>query len=378
MHLLHVIGARPNFMKAAPVIRACNKRSMMQTIVHTGQHYDYNMSQVFFEQLGLPNPDFNLEVGSGSHTEQTAHIMLRLEPIVANIRPDWVVVYGDVNSTLAAALVCTKLSVPIAHVEAGLRSFDWNMPEEVNRVVTDRISDLLFTPSEDANTNLLQEGISSQKIQFVGNVMIDSLVTSLPLTKQRVLDTYPSRYALVTLHRPSNVDNDDVLESIMMTLIRISRRLPIIFPIHPRTRRRIDLMSQMHQLPNLHLIEPLGYLDFLSLERYATMVITDSGGIQEETTFLGVPCLTLRNNTERPVTVSLGSNILVGNDHERLEIEVDSILAGNVRLAQIPPLWDGCAAERIAGILEETDKSERHHQNDNAPSVNRSSKEIAQ
>jgi UDP-N-acetylglucosamine 2-epimerase (non-hydrolysing) len=353
MHLLHVLGARPNFMKAAPVIAACHARGMTQTVVHTGQHYDYNMSQVFFEQLGLPIPDFNLDVGSGSHAEQTAQVMLRLEPILTSISPDWVVVYGDVNSTLAAALVSAKLPLPIAHVEAGLRSFDWSMPEEINRLLTDQLADLLFTPSEDGNANLLREGIPASRIQPVGNIMIDTLVKSLPLTDQIDLRRYPHRYALVTLHRPSNVDDLDRLRKILEALVSINDRVPVIFPIHPRTRRRIAALNLIDNASNLQLIEPLSYLEFLALERRATVVITDSGGIQEETTFLGIPCLTLRENTERPITLTLGTNQLIGSDYAHLQREVDAILAGRAKPGQIPPLWDGHTADRIVAVLIE-------------------------
>lgn len=286
--------ARPNFVKAAPVVAACERRRFLQTIVHTGQHYDYNMSKVFFEQLGLPAPDYNLEVGSGSHAEQTAHTMLRLEPILRTIQPDWVVVYGDVNSTLAAAVVASKLPVCVAHVEAGLRSGDWGMPEEVNRVLTDRIADLLLIPSKDAEVNLQHEGVSAAKIHFVGNVMIDTLVKCLPLVERQAYAPFYSNHALVTLHRPSNVDNDAVLASIMTALTTISQRLPVVIPVHPRTRKRIESLSSIKRGHGIHFLEPLGYLEFLSLERNAAVVITDSGGVREETTFLGVPCLTLR------------------------------------------------------------------------------------
>lgn len=351
MNLLHVIGARPNFMKAAPVVDACHKQGLSQTIVHTGQHYDYNMSQVFFEQLGLPLPDYNLSIGSGSHAVQTAQVMLHLEPILLSVRPAWVIVYGDINSTLAAALLCAKLPLSVAHVEAGLRSFDWNMPEEVNRVLTDRVSDLLFTPSPDANENLQREGIPAEKICLVGNLMIDTLIKSISMTDCLAREFSYPKYALVTLHRPSNVDDDISLSRIMKALVKICCRVPVIFPVHPRTRKRINSLSESWQTPYLHLIEPQGYLDFLNLERHASLVITDSGGVQEETTFLGVPCLTLRESTERPVTVAMGTNILVGKDTIRLVSEVEAILNGQLQPKQIPPFWDGKSAERIATIL---------------------------
>ena len=349
---MHVVGARPNFMKVAPVYEACMKRAMSQMIVHTGQHYDENMSKIFFQELGLPSPEINLEVGSGSHAEATAKVMLRLEKVVLEARPHWVIVYGDVDSTLAAALVCAKVSVPLAHVEAGLRSFDRSMPEEINRLLTDKIADLLFTPSPDASENLLREGIENNKIFFVGNVMIDTLMKCLPLAQHLPRDKFPATYALVTLHRPSNVDDDAVFTGIIEALVRISHKLPVIFPTHPRTKQsiaRLDTSTLEHS--PLYFIEPLGYLEFLSLEQHAKVVITDSGGVQEETTFLGSPCLTLRKNTERPITVELGTNVVVGSDYVRLEQEVDAILAGNFKVGQIPPLWDGQSGERIAEVL---------------------------
>lgn len=324
---------------------------MTQILVHTGQHYDDKMSGIFFQDLGLASPDVNLEVGSGSHAEQTANIMLRFEPVVLEARPDWVIVYGDVNSTVAAALVCAKLSIPVAHVEAGLRSFDRRMPEEINRLLTDQLADLLFTPSEDANNNLLREGIAMDKIRLVGNVMIDTLVKFLPLSQAVDRTKYPSQYALVTLHRPSNVDNSLILQEILAALIRISQELPVIFPVHPRTQKQIARARFLTNVSNVHLTEPLSYLEFLNLEQHATVVITDSGGIQEETTFLGVPCLTLRENTERPITVTLGTNLLIGSNYLRLEREVQSILRGRKKQCQVPPLWDGHTAERIADAL---------------------------
>jgi UDP-N-acetylglucosamine 2-epimerase (non-hydrolysing) len=350
MQILHVVGARPNFMKAAPVLRALSRRSeLKQTLVHTGQHYDANMSDVFFAELEIPTPDVNLEVGSASHTQQTAEIMLRFEPVVMRYKPDVVVVYGDVNSTMAAALVCAKLQIPIAHVEAGLRSFDRSMPEEVNRLVTDHLSDYLFTHSEDADCNLKREGISPKNIHNVGNVMIDSLVRFLPAADRRQMKGVPDKYALVTLHRPSNVDNSSALKDILHCLLEINSRLKIIFPAHPRTRQAIALSGV--DASQLHLLPPLPYIEFLSLESRATVVITDSGGIQEETTYLGVPCFTLRDNTERPVTVTLGTNILIERDTARLKAEIANILAGKGKRGISPPLWDGRAGERIAELL---------------------------
>ena len=348
MHILHVVGARPNFMKAAPVMQALRKRGVQQTLVHTGQHYDANMSDVFFKQLALPAPDINLEVGSGSHAAQTADIMTRFEPVVQQRKPDIVLVYGDVNSTVAAALVCSKLLVRIGHVEAGLRSFDRTMPEELNRLVTDQLANLLFTPSEDGDLNLKREGVSPEKIHRVGNVMIDSLVRLLPAAKASS-NTTANRYALVTLHRPSNVDESKTLRRILESLLEIQDRLDVIFPVHPRTRQRIADFGV--NVDRLQLTEPLPYIEFLALQMHAAVVITDSGGIQEETTYLGVPCLTMRSNTERPITVTLGTNVLVGTDCLKLKSELLTILEGKIKRGITPPLWDGHAGERIANIL---------------------------
>lgn len=360
MHILHVVGARPNFMKASPVLRAlANHAGARQTLVHTGQHYDANMSDVFFQQLAMPAPDVNLEVGSGSHSRQTAEVMTRFEQVILERRPDLVLVYGDVNSTVAAALVCAKLLVPVGHVEAGLRSRDHTMPEEVNRLVTDQLADLLFTPSKDGDENLLREGIPSEKIYLVGNVMIDTLIRLLPVAENRWptlrgdLKLGANPYALVTLHRPSNVDNAENLGRIMDALHDIAGRLPVIFPVHPRTRQRLRPSTRGGDASGLRLIEPVGYVDFLALQRYAALVITDSGGMQEETTFLSVPCLTLRENTERPITVEQGSNLLIGRDLDRLRAEATRILDGGGRRGQIPPLWDGKASERIAAVIAE-------------------------
>jgi UDP-N-acetylglucosamine 2-epimerase (non-hydrolysing) len=350
MHILHVVGARPNFMKAGPVIRALEAwREIRQTLVHTGQHYDKNLSDAFFSQLNMPAPDINLEVGSGSHVWQTAEVMTRLEPVVLERKPDVVVVYGDVNSTLAAALVCAKLMVRVAHVEAGLRSFDRTMPEEINRVVIDQLADMLFTHSEDADINLQREGIPAAKIFRVGNVMIDSLIQFLPAAMECSRNGLPERYAVVTLHRPSNVDDSASLKGILQSLLEVNERLEVVFPVHPRTRQRIEQFGI--NIEKLHLLEPLPYIEFLSLQRQAALVITDSGGVQEETTYLGVPCLTLRTNTERPVTVTMGTNILIGQDWGRLHSEVTRILEGNAKKGSIPPLWDSHAGERIAEVL---------------------------
>ena len=350
MKVLHVVGARPNFMKLAPVLNALKARAgVLQTLVHTGQHYDANMSDVFFEQLGIPSPDSNLGVGPGTHAVQTAEIMKKLEPIVIEGRPDVAVVYGDVNSTAATALVCAKLGVRVAHVEAGLRSFDRSMPEEINRIVTDQLADMLFTPSQDGDANLLREGIAPEKIHRVGNVMIDSLIRLLPAAREKKIEGRPERYALVTLHRPANVDDSDMLRGILLSLREVSENLAVIFPVHPRTKQRISDLGL--DASRLYLLDPLPYIDFLGLQCGATVVITDSGGIQEETTYLGVPCLTVRDNTERPITVSMGTNILVGRDPARLQAEVTRIMAGNLKKGTIPPLWDGKTGERIAGVL---------------------------
>jgi UDP-N-acetylglucosamine 2-epimerase (non-hydrolysing) len=337
-------------MKLAPVVHALESRdSVEQGIVHTGQHYDMSMSDIFFRQLKIPPPAVNLGVGSGSHAKQTAEIMVRLEPLLVERKPDWVLVYGDVNSTLATALVCSKLGLRLAHVEAGLRSFDRTMPEEINRLVTDQLADVLLTPSEDGDDNLRREGISGNKIFRVGNVMIDSLLRFLSLAKNINHDGLPRRYALVTLHRPANVDDAAALKEILALLLEINRDLAIVFPAHPRTRQRIeDFAINPGQL---RLLDPLPYVEFLSLQMRATVVITDSGGIQEETTYLGVPCLTMRENTERPITVSHGTNTLVGRDRKKLRAEISRILAGEQKPGSIPPLWDGKAGERIAAVL---------------------------
>jgi UDP-N-acetylglucosamine 2-epimerase (non-hydrolysing) len=352
MKIVHVIGARPNFMKAAPVIRALSAFPTEQIVVHTGQHYDFNMSDVFFQQLGMPAPDVNLQVGSGSHAQQTGHIMCRFEPVVLEKKPDVVVVYGDVNSTVAAALVCSKLMVSVAHVEAGLRSGDRAMPEEINRLVTDQLSDLLFTPSEDGNRNLEREGIAPEKVFFAGNVMIDTLVRMLPGADRRLPAGLPARYALVTLHRPSNVDDLDWLRSLLASLERVGHGLEVIFPVHPRTRQKIvSLGIGLENNGHIRFLEPQPYLDFLALQKNAAVVITDSGGIQEETTYLGVPCLTVRENTERPVTITIGTNVLVGRDTDLLSRELDRVMSQERKNTGVPPLWDGHAAERIAKVI---------------------------
>jgi UDP-N-acetylglucosamine 2-epimerase (non-hydrolysing) len=339
-------------MKAAPVMAQLALRDgFPQTLVHTGQHYDDSMSRVFFRDLGMGEPDVNLGVGSGSHAKQTGLVMMGLETVFTDCPPDLVLVYGDVNSTLAAALVCAKMRIPLGHIEAGLRSFDRTMPEEVNRVVTDRLADFLFTPSVDGNRNLKQEGVADDRVHFVGNVMIDSLVALLPRARRPVIAGLEKAYVLVTLHRPSNVDEPATLKALMATLGHLSRNLQVLFPVHPRTRTRLNELGIAGGDASLKLIEPLGYLEFLGLEREATLVITDSGGVQEETTYLGIPCLTVRENTERPITCELGTNTLVGRDVERLLAEAERALAGVRKQGRVPPLWDGKAGFRIADII---------------------------
>jgi UDP-N-acetylglucosamine 2-epimerase (non-hydrolysing) len=356
MSILHVVGTRPNFVKAAAVFRAAADLGLEQVLVHTGQHYDTKMSDVFFDELGIPEPDELLNVGSGSHAQQTAAVMTRLEPVLLRRGPDMVLVYGDVNSTVAAALVCAKLGVKVAHVEAGLRSFDRTMPEEINRLVTDQLSDLLLTPSQDGNCNLEREGIAAEKIRLVGNVMIDTLVRALPSAEAAFGDLRRKfdldNYGLVTLHRPANVDDEKIFLPMIDALDDISSQLPLVFPVHPRTRQRWAARLARCK-PALRIVDPLGYLDFLALQRYAKMVITDSGGIQEETTWLGTPCLTLRENTERPVTVTIGTNLLIGRDWDALRRNASVILKGDWKKGACPPLWDGAASDRIAKILRE-------------------------
>jgi UDP-N-acetylglucosamine 2-epimerase (non-hydrolysing) len=360
MKVLHVVGARPNFMKTAPIMAEMSRHpeQFQQTLIHTGQHYDDNMSRVFFEDLGLPEPDHYLGVGSGSHAEQTARVMLAFEPVVQELQPDLVLVVGDVNSTLACALVCAKLGTPVGHVEAGLRSFDRTMPEEFNRLLTDQIADLLFTPSRDADANLRREGISGERIHFVGNVMIDTLVRLLPRAERlpiRVdLGLRRKEYVLVTLHRPANVDNPETLQEIAAALGDVSQRCPVVFPVHPRTRRNLASFGLLDLQPEtglLRFLDPLGYLDFLALMREAALVLTDSGGIQEETTYLSIPCLTVRPNTERPVTVDVGTNQLVPAEQEALVDAAQRVFDGKSSVGQVPELWDGRTAARIVQLL---------------------------
>jgi len=359
--ILHVVGARPNFMKIAPVMQAIARAGFAeQRLVHTGQHYDASMSDVFFAELGLPRPDVHLGVGSGSHGAQTARVLERFEEVCLAERPDLVVVAGDVNSTMAAAIDCAKLRIPCAHVEAGLRSFDLDMPEEVNRIVTDRLCEILLTPSPDADRNLRQEGAAPSRIFRVGNVMIDTLLAHLPRARATGapgrLGLSPGGYAVVTLHRPANVDGREALERLLGALARIAEELPVVFPVHPRTRGRIEsfgLASRLARLPDLRLCQPLGYLEFLGLTSQARLVLTDSGGLQEETTALGIPCLTLRENTERPITISEGTNTLVGSDPERIVEAARRALGVEGRRWRVPDLWDGKAGERIAAVLRD-------------------------
>ncbi|UCE06469.1 MAG: UDP-N-acetylglucosamine 2-epimerase (non-hydrolyzing) [bacterium] len=358
--VLNVIGARPNFMKIAPIHRIMKTSEKIDPIlVHTGQHYDDIMSKIFFVDLGLPEPDVYLGVGSGTHAQQTGAIMVELEKIVLDLKPNLVLVVGDVNSTMAAALVASKLHIPIAHVEAGLRSFDRSMPEEINRKVTDALADFLFITEVSGRKNLLREGIPAEKIYFVGNVMIDSLMSHLKQAQKSNivarLNLDHQSYALLTLHRPSNVDDRVTFNNILNSLEQIQKQIPIIYPIHPRSRKMLDqfqFASRIKKMTNFKLTDPLGYFDFLRLMENAKFVLSDSGGIQEETTVLGIPCLTLRKNTERPITVELGTNVVVGTDTEKIVAESFKILSGQSKKGGIPPLWDGNAARRIVDILE--------------------------
>ncbi len=356
--ILLVVGARPNFMKMAPLYFAMAKAESLQPlIVHTGQHYDYEMSQAFFEDLELPQPHHFLGTGSGSHAEQTARIMVEFEKVLLAEKPDLVVVFGDVNSTVACSLTAKKLLVPVAHVEAGLRSFDETMPEEINRRVTDTISDLLFTPSPDGDENLRREGVPAKKIHRVGNIMIDSLIGSLDRISSDHQEQIVQRfgltrrnYVLVTLHRPSNVDEREGLEQILTYLNRLSARVPVVFPVHPRTRKNIEALgidAAFHEA--FHLVEPVRYREFITLQNNARFVVTDSGGIQEEATYLKLPCLTLRPNTERPITLTEGTNELV--DMGNIEEHSARILAGQWKTGRVPALWDGRTAERITQVI---------------------------
>jgi UDP-N-acetylglucosamine 2-epimerase (non-hydrolysing) len=358
--IFSVVGARPNFMKVAPLHRALKAYPAVfeHRIVHTGQHYDREMSKVFFEDLELPQPDFYLGVGSGSHAEQTAKIMVEFEKILAQQRPAMVVVVGDVNSTVACSLVSVKMGIPVAHVEAGLRSFDRTMPEEINRLLTDAIAEELFVTEPSGVANLRREGISESKIHLVGNVMIDSLVHYRPKAERshivETLGLSRGNFVLVTMHRPSNVDEKDSLEGLLQGLATLAKRVPVVFPVHPRTRKMIGEFKSLDRTknaPELKLVDPLGYLDFLKLMMNARLVVTDSGGIQEETTFLGIPCLTLRANTERPITIEVGTNELCGTDVPVMLKRSFEILDNKAKKGTVPELWDGKAADRIAHHL---------------------------
>jgi UDP-N-acetylglucosamine 2-epimerase (non-hydrolysing) len=355
MLISNVVGARPNFMKIAPIVDEFRRRGLPHTLVHTGQHYDANVSDVFFRDLGLPQPDVYLGIGSDTHAKQTGRIMFALEETWMARKPDLIIVVGDVNSTLAAALVAAKLIIPVAHVEAGLRSFDRTMPEETNRVVTDHLSDLLFTTEASGNENLCNEGISPSRVHFVGNCMIDTLLKHVDAATARApwcdFALNPGAYALITLHRPSNVDDPQTLLPLIDVLNQLSSRLPALFPVHPRTRARLADHG-IAIAPSLRLCEPLSYLTFLGLMARAGCVLTDSGGIQEETTALGVPCLTLRSNTERPITLTHGTNRLVGSDPAKIREGFEQILRGSPRATQRPPLWDGSAAQRVVDAID--------------------------
>ncbi len=357
--IILVVGARPNFMKIAPLYDELNKRSKSLILLHTGQHYDEKMSKVFFEDLGMPKPDIYLGVGSGTHAVQTADVMVKFEQVCFDSNPELVLVVGDVNSTLACSLVSAKLCIPCVHLEAGLRSNDREMPEEINRLVTDVVSDLLLTPSADADVNLRGEGIPESKIKRVGNIMIDSLFNNLERAKKsnllNELNIEKGTYALMTLHRPSNVDSQEPFLRIIEAIKLICETTYVIFPIHPRTKsnaKKFGLLQQLENIEKLVLLEPLGYLDFISLMSQSKFVLTDSGGLQEETTALGIPCLTLRENTERPITVVEGTNVVVGSDTKAIMHHVNSIHKEEFKSGKIPDLWDGKTAIRISDELE--------------------------
>ncbi|MCK4561259.1 MAG: UDP-N-acetylglucosamine 2-epimerase (non-hydrolyzing) [Calditrichia bacterium] len=361
MKILNIVGARPNFMKIAPIHREMGKYpGLKPLLIHTGQHYDKKMSKLFFQDLLLPEPDIYLGVGSGTHTEQTARIMLDFEKVMEEQKPDLVLVVGDVNSTAACSLVAAKMQTKIAHVEAGLRSFDRTMPEEINRMITDALSDFLFVTEKSGLENLKNEGIPDNKVFFTGNVMIDSLKFFLEKARESSilsdLQVNGSPFALVTLHRPSNVDVKENLENLFYTFSVIGKEVKIVFPMHPRTKKMIDtfdLENYVASIENLIITDPIGYLDFMQLMQNARLILTDSGGIQEETTYLGIPCITIRENTERPITVDIGTNVLVGPKADRIIHETEKIISGNGKKGKIPELWDGNAAERIVKILSE-------------------------
>ncbi len=359
MKILNIVGARPNLMKIAPLMEAYSSLDGFDPVlIHTGQHYDANMSDLFFRQLGIPEPDLNLGIGSGSHTVQTAQIMAAFEPVVLEYKPDAVLVVGDVNSTIACGLVAVKLGVKLVHVEAGLRSFDRQMPEEINRVLTDAISDLLFCTEPAGVENLRNEGVAAEKVHLVGNVMIDTLLRHRERAESSTvlgdLGLTGGAYAVLTLHRPSNVDDPEVMSRLVEVLEVVAADGPVVFPVHPRTRlalARLGLEARCEAIGNLRLLDPVGYLDFLKLMASARVVLTDSGGVQEETTILSVPCLTLRENTERPITADLGTNQVVGRDPERILAAYRRVLSGGSAAVRVPPLWDGGAAQRIVAVL---------------------------
>ena len=358
-----IAGARPNFMKVAPIIKCIRDRAdkpaaegvrVSYKLVHTGQHYDEKMSDIFFRELGIPAPDINLEVGSGSHAVQTATVMTKFEPVCIEEKPDWVVVVGDVNSTIACTLVCSKLGIKVAHVEAGLRSYDRNMPEEINRIVTDALADLLLTPSSDGNDNLKKEGVPDSKIKLVGNVMIDSLISNLQQPRAsklgETLGLKKKAFVYVTLHRPSNVDHQATLTTIITALKRVAKDWPVVFPMHPRTRKMCGQFGiALDDVPGLRIVEPVGYHDSLFLTEFARFILTDSGGLQEESTYFKTPCLTLRPNTERPVTITHGSNKLT--TAAKLDADIDAVLKQQTQSDKVPPMWDGKTAERIVDAL---------------------------
>lgn len=360
--ILCVVGARPNFMKIAPIMRVLNRKdnNFSATLVHTGQHYDQSMKLSFFDQLRIPEPDIDLGVGSGTHAVQTAEVMKRFEPVLDSVKPRMVLVVGDVNSTLACALVAVKKGIPVIHVEAGLRSNDRSMPEEINRILTDQISELLFITERSASHNLVQEGVSENKIHFVGNVMIDTLLYNLESATPvksilKLKDDNLQKYGLVTLHRPSNVDDPSVLKSLVDTMLDISADMKLVFPVHPRTLKQLqlyDLLALLEQ-SDIEILPPLGYLEMLGLMRSAEVVLTDSGGIQEETTALGVPCITLRDSTERPITLTEGTNVLVGSNPKRIREAFDSVIASGGKVGRVPEFWDGRSAERIVEVIHE-------------------------
>ncbi|MEO6070244.1 MAG: UDP-N-acetylglucosamine 2-epimerase (non-hydrolyzing) [Chitinophagaceae bacterium] len=351
-NIVHIVGARPNFMKLAPVHEALRQyENFNQIIIHGGQHYDHNMSDIFFEEFNLPNPDVNLEISGKSVLQQIGLGIMKLEEVLPSFHPDLVIIYGDINATAYASIVCSKLGYKLAHIEAGLRSFDLSMPEETNRMIADCLSNYFFTPSIDADQNLLKSGIDKENIFFVGNVMIDTLVKFLPKTDGiKYSFQIPDEYGLVTLHRPSNVDDEKELLNILEVLLELSEEAPIVFPIHPRTKSKVP--SRFFNYPsNLILIEPLGYLPFLNLQKNAKYIITDSGGVQEEATYLGVPCFTFRKNTERPITVEVGTNKIVGTNTNDLKETIINFLNGDVKKAHIPEYWDGKTAIRIAAHI---------------------------